>query len=183
MLRYLSIMVLITAFSGYLFAQERNYMPTEHLVKLEVSFADKAWDGITVPEGEQCSMFGGNGSSPSLIVSNIPDGVNALIISFSDRSFKANDNGGHGIIGIWLEEGQKSVTVPSVLAESLEMPEGMFIEANFRSNRGKSGAYLPPCSGGRGNEYYATIKAVYRSDNDTEESMLLGESIIEMGRY
>ena len=147
---------------------------------LNVSFADSSWDGVKVPAGQHCKMFDGNGSSPELLVENIPTGANALIVSFSDRSFRPNDNGGHGIIGQWVEAGQSSAIVASVAGETNTMPEGMFIEAKFRSNRGSDGAYLPPCSGGRGNEYYATVSAVKKDQNETQ---VLAETTIEMGRY
>lgn len=153
---------------------------------LDVSFVNSEWDGITVPEGQHCKMFDGNGSSPALKVENIPEGANALIISFSDRSFRPNDNGGHGMVGLWLSEGAESAMVSSIAGESNEMPEGMFVHAKFRSNRGSDGAYLPPCSGGRGNEYYAKVTAVFKTESSTENSPVLSElaeGSIEMGKY
>ena len=87
------------------------------------------------------------------------------------------------MIGIWISDNQSSVTIPSIPGETNEMPQGMFIENKFRSNRGEDGAYLPPCSGGRGNEYYATVKSVYKGESDKDESRLFGEGTIEMGKY
>ena len=160
-----------------------EYKSAENIAVLEVSFADPAWDGTKVPENQHCKMFGGNGSSPALNIKNIPPGTNAIIVSFNDKTFKMNDNGGHGIIGMWIDDDQASVTVPSVAGETNELPEGLFIEARFRSNRGKDGAYLPPCSGGRENEYDATVKAVYKGNSDDKESRLLGEGVIALGAY
>jgi hypothetical protein len=165
------------------FNQPQEYIPAENLSVLDVSFTDSAWDGLTIPEGQQCSAFNGNGSSPELLINNIPEGTNAIIVSFSDRTYKPNDLGGHGIIGKWLLNQETSITIPSIPGESYEMPEAMFIVSEFRSNRGTGGAYLPPCSGGSGNEYYATISAVYVGQSDDEESLLLGEAQIELGVY
>lgn len=163
------------------FAQQ--YQPKDLLAEIDVSFADSTWDGKVVPKDQQCKMFAGNGSTPVLNISNIPSGTNAILISFNDKTYKMNDNGGHGIIGIWIQEGQAVVVVPSVAGETNELPKGMFIEEKFRSNRGKDGAYLPPCSGGRGNEYNATIRAVYKSSSTSEPSTLLGEGVITLGKY
>ncbi len=88
---------------------------------LEAKLADPAWDGVKVPEGQQCQKFGGQGKSPALAVSGIPSGVSHL-----------------------------------------------------------AGAYLPPCSGGRGNSYYVTVKAVHKQGDETHE---LGSAVVEMGKY
>lgn len=179
--RQITSAVLIYSSSLLVFANE--YMPVESLASLNVSFADTKWNGIEVPDGQQCKMFSGNGTSPSLKISNIPTGTNAILISFNDKTFKMNDNGGHGIVGIWIEEGQSSIIVPSVEGESNDLPKGMFIEEKFRSNRGEDGAYLPPCSGGRGNEYDATIRAVFKAKDVGGYSTLLAEGIISLGKY
>lgn len=160
-----------------------EYTPTDMMTELKVSFVDSTWDGKMVPKGQECSWAGGTGSSPELLVSNIPGGTNAIIVEFSDRTFKANDLGGHGKIGLWVSQNQTSVTVPSVAGESHDVPQGMFIEQDHWSQRGKPGAYLPPCSGGRGNEYYATVKAVYKGKSENEPSRLLGQAVIELGKY
>lgn len=161
----------------------QQYMPVKTLSILDVSFATSEWNGKTVPNGQQCKMFEGNGSTPEMKISNIPKGTNAILVSFNDKTFKVNDNGGHGIIGFWVKEDQTSVVIPSVAGESNDLPQGMFIEERFRSNRGKDGVYLPPCSGGLGNEYNATIKAVFKSSSVDESSTLLGEGVISLGKY
>jgi hypothetical protein len=171
----------LLAFSNMTYAED--YLIKEEPVTLTLAFVDPAWDGIKVPAGQECSWAGGAGVSPALQVGNIPAGANALIVEFSDRTFKPNDLGGHGKIGLWLTQAKTSVIVPSVPGESDVMPEGMFIEEAHRSTRGKPGAYLPPCSGGQGNDYYAAVKAVYKAQADNEESRLLGQASIEMGKY
>ena len=44
----------------------------------------------------------------------------------------------------------------------------------------KAGAYMPPCSGGRGNDYYVTVKAVAASG---DEKKVLAEKVVEMGKF
>lgn len=161
----------------------QQYIPVKKLSMLDASFVNSDWNGKTVPNGQQCKMFEGNGSSPEMKISNIPKGTNAILVSFNDNTFIKNDNGGHGIVGLWIKDDQTSVVIPSVAGESNDLPPGMFIEERFRSNRGKDGVYLPPCSGGLGNEYNASIKAVFKSSSVDESSTLLGEGVIALGKY
>ncbi len=60
---------------------------SERLPALEVSFADPAWTGNTIPAGQHCQMFGGKGQTPALKVGKIPAGANAIIVEFNDLSF------------------------------------------------------------------------------------------------
>lgn len=161
-----------------------KYKPAANLAPLRVSFADAAWDGKTVPTGQQCSLFGGHGSTPALIVENIPKGANAVILEFNDRDYQPlSFGGGHGQVGFWITPEPK-VTLPSVPGETTDLPKGAFIESASRST-GKyaTGGYLPPCSGGRGNRYFVNVKAVYKAKAEGEESKLLGEGHIELGSY
>lgn len=143
---------------------------------------DPAWDGISVPEGEQCQKFGGNApKTPALSISGIPTGSNLIILEFSDRNYQRMDNGGHGKIGYALSRQQNNVLIPSVSGHSFTLPEGFFIVAAHRSPKwDKAGAYMPPCSGGKGNAYYVTVKAVKQGG---ESSEVMAQHIIEMGRY
>ena len=182
-MKMIKVVTSVLILGASMVAYGEQYQPIETLAQLDVSFADSTWNGKVVPKGQHCKMFEGNGATPLLSVGNIPKGSNAILVSYNDKTFKPNDNGGHGIIGIWVEEGKTVVEIPSVAGESNELPKGMFIEQKFRSNRGKGGAYLPPCSGGRGNEYNATIQAVYKSSKTSEKSALLGEGVIALGKY
>lgn len=146
-----------------------------------ISFVDPMWDGKTIPEGQWCSIFDGEGETPKLLIENIPDNTLALSISYSDRSFAANDNGWHGIIGITIEPWQTSVTIPSIPGETLALPDDMFVIEEARSQRSKGGVYLPPCSGWSGNEYYITVDAL--STVDIENADILGSKDIEMWVY
>lgn len=176
----LIILVAVGLLVGCAFSE---YTAVESPSELKVSFIDISWDGEHIPEGQHCKKFGGNGSTPSLKIENIPLSSNAIIIEFSDRSFFLMNHGGHGKIGIWLDEQHTSVVIPSVAGETTVVPDGLFIEKQHRGSRGKEGAYLPPCSGGRGNRYYAEVKAVYKDRKNKKESKLLALGEIYLGEY
>ena len=148
---------------------------------LEVSFVDPAWNGEAVPEGEQCQKFGGKGRSPELRVMHIPADADLLTLDFDDQTFAAMDNGGHGRIGYQIEPGVGEVVIPRVDGHTMELPEKfLVIEAHRAPTWDKAGAYLPPCSGGRGNSYHITVRAVHQMG---EEQHVLAETGIAMGKY
>ena len=151
---------------------------------LKVSFADAAWDGKKVPKGQQCSKFGGNGATPALNVENIPAGANAIIVEFNDRSYQPlSYDGGHGKIGYWIEEGSTSAMLPSVPGEAKDLPEGSFVEKRNRATGDYARpGYLPPCSGGRGNKYFAEVKAVQKIEGKKKPEVL-AKTKIQLGRY
>jgi hypothetical protein len=153
--------------------------------RLGVSFTDLMWDGKTVPKGKQCQRFGGRKpSTPPLTIKGLPPGTNAIIMEYSDRSYPPMDNGGHGQIGYEIPEGMKEVIIPSVRGHSFDLPEGFFTVAPHQApGWDKAGAYLPPCSGGRGNSYYVTVKAAHRSSGDSKEFELLDQAVLELGTY
>jgi hypothetical protein len=154
-------------------------------VKLEVSFVDSIWDGKKVPKGQQCKRFGGkNPETPRLMIKNIPPGTNAIIMEFSDESYPPMDDGGHGKIGYRIPENTKEIIIPSVLGHSFKLPEGFFIVSPHQApDWDQAGAYMPPCSGGRGNSYYVTVKAVYQSSNEDMEFKLMGQAVLQLGTY
>lgn len=148
---------------------------------LEVRFADDAWDGRTVPDGHQCGKFGGSAGSPALRVSGIPAAANALVLEFSDRSYAPMDDGGHGKLGFEIAPGTDAVTVPSAPPHTTDLPPGFWTVAEHGApGWDTAGAYLPPCSGGKGNAYYVTVKAVERDGSALAE---LGRAVLEMGTY
>lgn len=149
--------------------------------ELEATFNDAAWSGDKVPDGQQCQRFGGNPESPALTVNNIPDAANAIVLEFSDRTYQPMDNGGHGQFGYVIEPGSNKVTVPSVPGHTSELPEGFFVVAEHKAPTwDQPGAYLAPCSGGRGNSYYLTVKAVHRMGDELHE---LAKTELELGKY
>ena len=116
---------------------------------LEAKLADPAWDGVKVPEGQQCQKFGGQGKSPALAVSGIPSGASHLVLEFSDRSYKPMDNGGHGKVAYAIESGATSVTVPPVPGHTMELPAGFtMVEAQKAPTWDKAGR-LPAALLGR----------------------------------
>ena len=184
MFRKLLPLVFLLIVSSLLFAGcVTKYKPVPNLATLDISFADPIWGGKKVPKGQQCNRFGGKGSTPRLIVKNIPSGTNSIIMEYSDRSYDMMDNGGHGKIGYRIPKGATEITVPSVPGHSFDLPEGFFLVAAQRNPQwDRGGAYLPPCSGGMGNYYYVTVKAVYDAPKG-EESKLLGKGKIGLGTY
>ena len=62
--------------------------------KLQVSFADPIWTGKKIPKGQHCRKFGGNGATPELKVSGIPEGTTAILVEFNDASFAAPEQPG-----------------------------------------------------------------------------------------
>lgn len=152
--------------------------------KLQATFADAKWDGKTIPYAQQCGRDNGKGATPPLSVKNIPAEANTLIFEYSDRSYAPMDNGGHGKIGYSITPGVVEVTVPAVPGHTFSLPEGFFlISAQTNPSWDKAGAYLPPCSGGRGNYYYVTIKAVIQSPDKSQKPQILATTKLEMGRY
>lgn len=152
------------------------------LPPLRVSFTDPAWDGRTIPAGQNCRRFEGKGDTPPLLVEGIPAGANAVLIEFHDETVRFMKNGGHGIVG-YRAEGP-SVRVPAIPGETLDgLQPGVFIEVPHRGGDYGGPGYLPPCSGGRGNLYTITVKAVFKSDTDPAANTLLAQSRVELGRY
>ncbi len=150
-------------------------------VPLDVSFADSAWDGNKVPEGQHCAKHGGHGASPALKISNIPAEANRIIVSFSNGAYKKLDNGGHGIIGLHIPAGTTSALFPSIAENIVEMPKDAYIVSAQKGDWGKDGAaYMAPCSGGKGSRYYATVRAVNEKDGAVFE---LSKTDIELGKY
>jgi len=148
---------------------------------LELRFLDDAWNGEAVPEGSQCQKFGGEARSPAVHVAGIPEQANALIFEYSDRDFPPMDNGGHGKYGFEIEAGATSVDVGPVPGHTTDLPAGFFVvEEHKAPGWDLPGAYLPPCSGGRGNSYYLTVKAVHREGDESHE---LASGTLELGKY
>lgn len=145
--------------------------------KLKVAFADPAWNGKRVPKGQQCSKFGGKGKTPPLEVAGAPDGTVEIVVAYNDRNYKPlSFNGGHGKIG--YEAGPGTTIIPALPGETRRMPKGARIVAKNRATGSYARAgYLPPCSGGRGNLYFADVFAV------SAKGKVLAKGRIVLGRY
>jgi len=142
---------------------------------LKVQFLDTKWDGVTVPKDEVCSNFNTKaGSTPPLMVSNIPENATKLIFTYSDKTFTKMDNGGHGIVAYNIKENAKEVKVPALKGETFELIKGFEVVTAHTGTRFKKtpGAYLAPCSGGKGNTYQVTISAVDSSNKSLASTEL-----------
>jgi len=153
---------------------------------LRITFASPEWTGSAIPRGAQCRIQGGTVGSPGLVVDGIPPTATDIIVAFNDRSYPplATD-GGHGKVRVPVPAGAARVAVPSVPSESMTLPANVFIEAPHRGDVPgvARGAYLAPCSGGRGNTYEAQVFAVVRSPAKDVPTMVVGEATIVIGRY
>lgn len=153
--------------------------PAAPAAPMAVAFADPAWDGQKVPQNQWCQKFKGSGATPALTVSNVPDGTSAIVVAFNDETYQAMNNGGHGAVRFAVTPANGSVSLPSVPGETDALPAGVTTEkAHLASDySGTGGAYLPPCSGGKGNTYTATVTALSAGGGK------LGESRIVLGTY
>ncbi len=149
---------------------------------LTLSFADPAWNGKSVPSGQICKKFGGNGSAPSISVAGIPAEADALVLEFSDRSHSPMNHGGHGKVGYRITPGAGTVVVPSFAGETFTLPEGFFLISKHKG-WSEPGAYLPPCSGGQSNKYVVTVKAVKLESEDGKSFKTLAEEMLSLGYY
>ncbi len=148
---------------------------------LKARFTDPQWNGRKVPKGQQCTSYGGAGATPPMEISGVPADANAIIVAFSDESFSPMDKGGHGIVGFEINA-DRPVLLPAVPGETDTLPAGVWtVQANKARSIARGAAYLPPCSGGMGNNYTATIKAVRLIDGGDFE--LLARTKIKLGKY
>jgi len=178
--------ILFTVFCAIvLSACASRYNTSENVLQLGLSFTDSLWDGKNVPDGQQCRKFGGEkAGTPEIKVTGIPAIADALVVEYTDRSWGAV--GAHGKIGYHIEPGAEAVVVPSIPGHSYDLPSGFFLVSEHQAPHWDvAGAYLPPCSGsgGLGNRYYATVKAIVRAKSEGEKPLLLAEETIEMGRF
>jgi MFS superfamily sulfate permease-like transporter len=143
---------------------------------------DPVWNGKEIPANQQCEKFGGKGTTPRLSIQQIPAGANAIVMEYSDRTYQPMDLGGHGKFGYRIEANLSFVNIPSVTGHTFDLPQGFFlIQAQRAPTWDRAGAYLPPCSGGKGNDYYVTVKAVKEINGGIRE--VLGETEVRLGKY
>lgn len=150
---------------------------------LTVSLADPVWNGTKIPADQVCKKFGSTqASSPMLRVEGIPADADALVLSFNDESYAPMDKGGHGIVRLALNK-SATAQVPAVLGETDTLPTGMSVVTKHRGTgwSGTGGAYLPPCSGGRGNTYSIDVSAI-KISADGSSATLAKEKIV-IGKY
>ncbi len=150
---------------------------------LTISLSDPAWNGKKIPTDQVCKKFGGTQtSSPVLSVEGIPAEADALVLSFNDESYTPMDKGGHGVVRIALNKAA-TAQVPAIPGETDNLPAGVSVVTKHRGTgwSGTGGAYLPPCSGGRGNTYSIDVSAVKTSADGAGVTLAKGK--IVMGKY
>jgi len=133
---------------------------TANLPTLSVAFAGNEWNGEKIPDGQQCSYFGGRGSTPPLTVSGVPESTTEIVVEYNDESYPdLSYDGGHGKVGFRATVG--TTQIPAIPGETNALPDGARIVASHRATGSLARpGYLPPCSGGNGNRYSADVKAV-----------------------
>lgn len=134
------------------------------------------WNGSKVPAGQQCDLHGGKGKTPPMTISGLPSGTEWVLVEYNDRDYQPLSNkGGHGAIGYPVTG--TNVKLPAVAAKSKKLPNGIFVHKKARSKGDyASKGYLPPCSGGKGNRYFADVFAM-------KGKKKIGSARVEMGKY
>lgn len=135
------------------------------------------WDGRRVPSGEQCSKDGGKGATPPLQVTGIPKETSELYVFFDDvDDAKLSQNGGLGVVA--FEMIATGMILPPLPAMTRQVGSGARVVRKARTSGDyASNGYLPPCSGGQGHRYVATVLAVA----DSGESVAVGK--VMLGKY
>jgi len=150
---------------------------------LTIALIDPAWNGKNIPTDQVCKKFGGDqAKSPALTVEGIPTGADELVLSFNDESYSPMDKGGHGVIRVQLNK-VNTIQIQPIPGETDTLPAGMSVVARHRGTgwSGTGGAYLPPCSGGRGNTYSIDVSAIKNGSDGSITTLTRGK--IVMGRY
>ncbi len=148
--------------------------------KLGLSFTDSAWNGTTLPKGQECKKNGGNGATPAMNVTNVPKDTVQFHVAYSDVSWKGGQNGFHGIIGHSHSGGNQAslISVPGDIVKNF--PPGTSL---VKDNQGFKGwaihkGYMPPCSvKNKKHKYEAEVSAF------DVNGKLLAKSTIQMALY
>jgi hypothetical protein len=135
------------------------------------------WDGKRVPTGQHCTLFGGKGSTPPMQVNSLPSGTSWVYVEYNDRDYRPlSKNGGHGVIGYPVKG--SSADIYSIPGLAGKLPGGAkVISAARGTGKYASNGYMPPCSGGKGNRYFAIVKAISSAGKVIEKQR------VEIGRY
>lgn len=162
-----------------------KYEPSPNMTTLKAGFVDSKWNGNKVPSDEVCGNYNKRaGNTPAIKISNLPKNTNKIVLSFSDLTFQAMNNGGHGVISYKVKNENSTIVIPSIKGETFELPENFTSISSHKATKyGKTpGAYLAPCSGGKGNTYMVLIEAIHEYEGD-RKPMLLGETTLRLGRF
>lgn len=153
-----------------------SFMATSAYADMSVKLAG-GWDGKKIPQGQQCKLFGGKGATPPMKVTGLPSGTQWIHVEFNDRDYRPlSKNGGHGVIGYPISG--NSADLYSVPGLSGKLPgRAVVVSAAKSSGDYASAGYLPPCSGGKGNRYFAVVKAI------SSGGKILEKQRVDLGRY
>lgn len=161
---------------------------------LDVSFIQPSdwgrgsWFSVYFPASQLCHAEGGQGKTPALFVSDIPDEANLLLLEINEITNPAYaQNGGLGVIGFYHKENEDTHVLLPVSGEQVTLPEKerlyAFKEKSSRVNSSKAFAYHPPCTHNKTGEFSATVKAVRRTGAfDTQTTEVLAIGTIYLGK-
>lgn len=123
-------------------------------------FASPEWDGVSIPQGQQCRGQGGAGATPPIALANVPHGTAMIVLKFNDEDFEPFRDAGHGTFGFAVEPHATELVLPAVEGETESLPDGVTMLApNKTSGDWLRPGYIPPCSG-QGHSYTVDIEAV-----------------------
>ncbi|SHI68423.1 hypothetical protein SAMN05444000_102233 [Shimia gijangensis] len=135
------------------------------------------WNGKSVPKGQQCTLFGGKGATPPMNATGLPKGTAWVYVEFNDKDYQPlSTKGGHGIIGYPVSGSSADLYAVPGLKGSLPGKAKVIKKARSSGKYASSG-YLPPCSGGKGNRYFADVYAI------DANGKVLGKKRVQIGRY
>jgi hypothetical protein len=125
-----------------------------------ISHVDPDWENgkSSVPRKGICKFRGGNGMSPELRLSNIPEKTSVFFVSFTDRNW--GSTGGHGEFKVPYDGTSSEFIIKSVEGEKKGLPEGYEGIKRHHGSMTTASYYLGPCSGGRWNSYYVRVDAL-----------------------
>lgn len=135
------------------------------------------WDGQVIPADQICALHGGQGMTPPMMLTGLPEETASVAVEYNDISFPSMAfNGGHGVVGFAVAGPE--ATLPPMPAMTAELPDGAWIISAART-RGQyaSPGYIPPCSGGNGHSYQAVVRALDAAGNALDSVRVV------LGRY
>lgn len=163
------VLVMFLAISTW-FAPNNAFADT-----LEVQLLDGSWDGKTIPKIGVCLRRGGEGFSPKIGISMIPEKTKSIRLMFTDLNY--GKEGGHGGIETKIN-GESKITVPSFRDN---LPTGFTGIKKHHCKKcreiGGSHYYNGPCSPQRKHLYKVFV---YALDNNGK---ILAKGNLVLGEY